>query len=87
MSFTGDHDAVETLSLDRADQPFSLRILPWRSRRGWVVAYVHRAETFEEDRAIDGITIPNQMSRRFLPRECLGQLSGHPVCTEYHIRA
>jgi hypothetical protein len=28
---------------------------------------------------LDGVAIPNEVLRRFLPRECLGQLSGDPL--------
>jgi hypothetical protein len=79
MCFTGDHDTVETFSPDRADQSLGVRILPWRSRRGRMIAYAHGAEALEEHPTVDGITIPDEASRRFHPRESLGQLSGDPL--------
>jgi hypothetical protein len=31
------HDMIETFAPDRTDQPFSMSILPWRSRRRWPI--------------------------------------------------
>ena len=39
-----DDDMVKTFPPDRANQPFSMSILPWRSRRGGAVANAHRAK-------------------------------------------
>ena len=69
MCFTGDHDTVETFSPDRADQSLDVRVLPWRSRRGRMIAYAHGAEALEEHPTVDGIAIPNEVSRRFRPRQ------------------
>ena len=44
-----------------------------------MIAYAHRAHAFEEDSAVDGIAISDQVSQRLLLRECLGQLSSHPL--------
>jgi hypothetical protein len=44
-----------------------------------MVTYAHRADALEEHPALDGVAIPNEVLRRFLPRECLGQLSGDPL--------
>ncbi len=60
MSFAGDHEAIETLSPNRADRPLSVGILPWRSRRGWVVAYAHSVEALEERPSVGRVAIPNE---------------------------
>ena len=35
VSLAEDGDMIEAFASDRTDQPFSMPILPWRSRRGW----------------------------------------------------
>jgi arginase family enzyme len=40
-----DHDVVQALSPDRADESFDVSILPGRSRRGWSVPNAHGSET------------------------------------------
>jgi hypothetical protein len=72
MSLTGDYDTVETLSSDRADEPLSVWILPWRSRRGRMIAYAHGVDPLDVYLTMDGIAIANQMSWRFLPWKRLG---------------
>jgi hypothetical protein len=37
------NDVIEYLPPDRANQPFSMGVLPWRSRCSWSVANAHRA--------------------------------------------
>jgi hypothetical protein len=37
MSLAEHHDMIKTFAPDRTDQPFSMSILPWRSRRRWPV--------------------------------------------------
>src|ERR1041385_4084938 len=44
-----------------------------------MITYAHRADALEEDPAVDGVAIPNEVLRRFQPRECLGQLPGRPL--------
>jgi hypothetical protein len=46
-------DIIEAFLSDRAVQPFSMSILPWRSRRNWSVANAHGAKPPFEKRAID----------------------------------
>jgi hypothetical protein len=38
-------DMIKTFPSDRADQPFSMSILPWRPRRGWPVTNGYRTKT------------------------------------------
>ena len=37
MSLAEYDDMVKTFAPDRTDQPFSMPVLPWRSRRRWPV--------------------------------------------------
>jgi hypothetical protein len=43
MSLAEHDDMIKTFAPDRTDQPFSMSILPWRSRRRWPVTYAPRA--------------------------------------------
>jgi hypothetical protein len=44
VSLAEDDDMIKAFPSDRADQPFSMSILPWRSWRGWSVANAHDAK-------------------------------------------
>ena len=53
MSFAEDDDMVKTFPPDRANQPFRMAILPWRSRRGWPVSNAHGTKPPLEYLAVD----------------------------------
>ena len=78
MSFIEDDDMVETLPSDRTDQSFRVPVLPGRSERRRAVANAHRADTSLEYLAVDAVVIADQILRRRLPTEGLGQLPRHP---------
>jgi hypothetical protein len=44
VSLAEDDDIIKAFPSDRADQPFSMSILPWRSWRGWLVTNAHGAK-------------------------------------------
>ena len=56
-----DDDMVKTFPSDRADQPFSMSILPWRLWRGWPVTNSHRMKTPFEYLAVGAITIADDV--------------------------
>ena len=57
------HDSmVKAFLLDRADQPFTIAILPWRSRCGWPIPNAHRPKPSDEDVAVDAIPIANEIA-------------------------
>jgi len=74
-----DHDMVEAFPPDRADQPLDMAVLPWRARRGWSVADAHGLESPRDDGAVGCIAITDEVSRCFIPRECLGDLPRDPL--------
>jgi len=74
-----DHDMVEALPPDRADQSFDVAVLPWRARRGRSVADAHGLESPRDDGAVGCIAITDKVSRCFIPRECLGDLPRDPL--------
>src|SRR5689334_10956142 len=61
-----DH-MIEALASDRADQSFSVTVLPRRSRRCRSVANAHRAETTRKCLAVDTVAITNEVIRHRLP--------------------
>ena len=57
MSFAEDDDMVKTFPPDRANQPFRMAILPWRSRRGGPITNAHGAKPPFEYLAVDTVAI------------------------------
>jgi hypothetical protein len=57
-------DMVEHFPPDGANQPFSIGVLPWRSRRRWSVANAHRAKPPDEGLAICAIAITHDIAWR-----------------------
>jgi hypothetical protein len=73
-----DH-VVETLAADRADESFNVSILPGRSGCDRMVTKAHCTDPLQEDCTIRGVSIPNGMSRRVVPRERLSDLARDPL--------
>ena len=80
MSLAKDDEVIETLASDRSDQPFSEAILPRRSRRNRLVSDTHSTNAALSDVAIDAIIISDEVTWRFIPRECLSELKCNPIC-------
>ena len=78
MPFAKDHDVVKAFPPDRADEPFTISVLPGRTRSGWPVPDAHRPEPALEYLAIGAVTITDDVLWRQLPTHCLGQLPGDP---------
>ena len=79
MCLAKDHDLIQALASQRADQTFSDTILPWRSRRDRPVADAHRRDASGEDVPIGAVIIAHQVAWR-RPGECFGDLPGEPRC-------
>src|SRR6476620_11854665 len=72
-----EHDhMVETLASDRADQSFSVTVLPRRSRRRRSVANAHRANAARKCLAVDTVAITNEVVRHRRPPAGLADLPG-----------
>src|ERR1700675_1794288 len=69
---------VEYLPPDRANQPFSIGVLPWRSRCRWSVTNAHRAKPPDECLAIGAIAIANNIVRVRPPAASPRHLSSNP---------
>jgi hypothetical protein len=78
MCLAQDDEMVHTLAPDRSNQPFGKAILPRRGRRGGLVPDTHGAQSACDNTAIDPIPITDEVSRRLIPRERLGQLACNP---------
>src|ERR1700759_1867293 len=74
-----EHDnVVKTFPPDRADRPFTIPVLPRRSRRGWPIPNAHRPKAADEDVTVDGGAVTDDVSRRCFPTIGLGDLGPYP---------
>jgi hypothetical protein len=63
-----EHDnVVKTFPPDRTDRPFTISVLPRRSRRGWPIPNAHRPKATDEDVTVDGVAVTNDVSRCCVP--------------------
>jgi hypothetical protein len=73
-----EHDnMVQAIASDRTDRPFTISILPRRSRRGRPIPNAHRPKAMDEDVTVDGVAVTDDVSRRF-PTIGLGELARNP---------
>src|SRR5436309_12808442 len=79
MSLAEHDHMIEALASDRADQSFSVTVLPWRSRRCRSVANDHRAEATGKCLAGDAVVITNEVVRHRLPPAGLAAWPVHPM--------
>src|SRR5258708_39951517 len=74
-----DHNkVVQTFPLDRTDRPFTISVLPRRSRRGWPIPNAHRPQATDEDVTVNRVAVTNDVSRRHVPTIGLGELMRDP---------
>lgn len=78
MTFAEDDHVVQALPPDRADESLCIRILPRRPWRRRMVTDAHCPEPLPDDFAIGCVPVPDQVSRRVVPWERLGDLPGDP---------
>jgi hypothetical protein len=57
MPLAEHDDVVKTFPADRTDRPFTIPVLPRRSRRGWPIPDAHRPKAADEDVAVDGVAV------------------------------
>jgi hypothetical protein len=67
VSLAEHHDMIKTFAPDRTDQPFSMSILPWRSRRRWPIMCAHGANASGKDFTIGPIAIAHEILGCVLP--------------------
>src|SRR6266699_801213 len=74
-----EHDnVVKTFAPDRTDRPFTISVLPRRSRRGWPIPNAHRPKAADEDVTVDAVAVTNDVSRRYFPTIGRGELVRNP---------
>jgi hypothetical protein len=74
-----EHDnVVQTFPPDRTDRPFTISVLPRRSRRGWPIPNAHRPKAADEDVTVDGVAVTNDVLQRHFPTIGLGELVRNP---------
>jgi hypothetical protein len=78
MSLAEYDGMIEAFAPDRTDQPFSMSILPRRSRRRRPVTYAHRAGPSGKGFAIAPITIAPEIPWCLLPATRLSELPCNP---------
>jgi hypothetical protein len=79
VPFPQDHDMVEALAPDRANQPFNMTVLPRRAWRDRPVANAHGSQPPGDRGAIRGVAVTDEVARCLIPWECFGDLLGDPL--------
>src|ERR1700746_38580 len=75
-----EHDnVVKTFPADRTDRPFTIPVLPRRSRGGSPTPDAHGAQSARDDNAVNSIPISDHIARGHVPRKSLGYLTCNPL--------
>src|SRR6266403_1603208 len=74
VSLTEHNNVVKAFPSDRTDQPFSICVLPWGTRRCWPVANGHGSKSADEDLAIGPVPVTNEIAGSLTPATCFGDL-------------
>jgi hypothetical protein len=80
MPLAKHNDMVEAFPSDRTDQPLTIAVLPWRSRRDWPIPNTHRPEASDEDITVDTGPIADEITWPPLAAISLRQLATYPFC-------
>src|SRR6202162_2572216 len=74
-----EHDnVVKTFPPDRTDRPFTIPVLPRRSRRSWPVPNARRPKAADEDVTADGPAVTDDVSVLSFPAIGIGELARNP---------
>jgi hypothetical protein len=76
MPLTEHDHVVKTFPPDRTDRPFTISVLPRRSRCGWPIPNAHRPKAADEDVTVDRVAVTDDASRFYFPTIGLGELVG-----------
>jgi hypothetical protein len=76
--FAEHRDMIKAIPSDRANEPFRMSVLPWRSCRGRPVTDVHCGNAPDEGMAISAVAIANEILRGFSPAAGFSQLTRNP---------
>src|SRR5215467_13663638 len=67
VPFPQYHDMVEALASDRANQPFNMTVLPWRTWNDRPVANAHGLQATGDRGAIGGVAVSDEVARCLIP--------------------
>ena len=79
MPFAKYNNMIQAIPPDRADQTFRISVLPWRSGRSRPITDAHRLKAADENVAVNGIAITDDVSWCCCPTICLGELTCDPL--------
>jgi hypothetical protein len=75
-----EHDnVVKRFPAERTDRPFTIRVLPRRSRGGWPIPNAHRPKAADEDVTVDGVAVTDDVSRCYVPPIGLGEVARNSI--------
>src|SRR6266436_2023903 len=80
VSLTEHNNVVKAFPSDRTDQPFSICVLPWGTRRCRPVANGHGSKSADEDLAIGPVPVTNEIAGSLFPTACFRDLICDPFC-------
>jgi hypothetical protein len=80
MLFTKHDHVVETVAADGPNDPLDVWILPGATRRADDFFDTHRLHSSDELLAVYSIAIAEQVTKNFVPRKRLGELTSRPSC-------
>src|SRR6201982_2563796 len=74
------NDVVKAFPSDRADQPFSISILPRGARRRGPIADAYRSKPSDEDLTIGPVPVTNEIAGSLFPAAGFRDLICDPFC-------
>src|ERR1700686_1853431 len=80
VAFAEYNDVVKAFPADRADNPFSISILPRGARRRRSVANAYRSESADKELTIGPVPVTNEIAGSLFPPACLRGLTCDPFC-------
>ena len=73
------NDMIQAIPPDRADKSFRISVLPWRSRAVRPVTNAHRMKATDEDVAVNGVAVTDDVPWRCGPTIGLCELACDPL--------
>src|SRR3984893_1252614 len=74
------NNVVKAFPSDRTDQPFSICVLPWGTRRCRPVANGHGSKSADQDLPIGPVPVTNEIAGSLSPATCFRDLICDPFC-------
>src|ERR1700761_6089457 len=80
VSLAQGDNVVKAFPSDRADQPFSICVLPRGAGRRWSVANAYRSQSADKDLTIGRVPVTNEIAGSLFPPTCFRELICDPFC-------